>query len=96
MADMQMDRENAEMIAFLTQFIGPDANTIQVRARLDSLVELLIENDYVDRSSLDDDYVKRLHGYLSDIKEQVESQLRKAALQQGVSEAAGKLTVVKQ
>ena len=91
----ELDAENAENIAYLTGIIGPDANTIQVRARLDALVEQLIENDYIDGKTLDENYVNRLHGYLSEVREQVDAQLRKMQLQAGISEQAGKLTVVK-
>lgn len=93
----ELNEEVASLMATVGPMLGPDANTIQVKARLDGLVELLTRSfeDDAEKASfleaLDDAYVRILHPQLTDIA----SQIRRAQLQAGISEQAGKLTVVR-
>ena len=94
----ELDAKIQVMLERLGPIIGGDTNTIQVKARLDAFVEVVLDklgDDGTMASELELGYAKAVHGYLTNITEQVESQLRRMALQADVAEQAGKLTVVR-
>ena len=91
----QINEEVAAMLQRLGPYIGGDTNTIQVKARLDALTDILIEKAIVLSEELEERYARHIHGYLTTITEQVESALRRQALQADVAEQAAKLTVVR-